>query len=292
MIEKKDFLNDLRQRAERQLANLSPRLNYKQKARILNGYMRNLKEELIAAIKTSHGTKQEILEHILLIDYCTNIVMLESRNKVWPYEYMDFSRRIGELWEPFCKLPFEHPVRPITLYDPPEFDDVKTMLKREITGFIQKLSITPENRSRLTEYFDSVWQLVESGGVKLSLDLHFSMNEQFYNVDFKSGFSSNEKGNTNRLLLVASIYKSLPEKHNMLMFVRQTEEENNHYLQTLKNSPHWNVFCSEEAYEKITEFSGFPLRTWMEANMEWERDITDEFYDYLKENDLLSYLRW
>lgn len=45
----------------------------------------------------------------------------------------------------------------------------------------------------------------------------------------RSGFSSNEKGNTNRLLLVASIYNSLGEIEKTLLFVRQSEDENNHY---------------------------------------------------------------
>ena len=39
-----------------------------------------------------------------MITYACYVVMLESRNEVWPYDYMAFSRRVGELWEPFCKL--------------------------------------------------------------------------------------------------------------------------------------------------------------------------------------------
>lgn len=36
-----------------------------------------------------------ILEAVLM--HCTNDIMIEKRNEIWPYEYMAFSRRIGEL---------------------------------------------------------------------------------------------------------------------------------------------------------------------------------------------------
>ncbi len=45
-----------------------------------------------------------------MITYTNDVVMLESRNSVWKYEYMSFSRRVGELWEPFCKLCFNYPL--------------------------------------------------------------------------------------------------------------------------------------------------------------------------------------
>lgn len=56
-------------------------------------------------------TQSELLDEILIITYASYIVMLDARNSVWPYEYMAFARRIGELWEPFCKLPFEYPIK-------------------------------------------------------------------------------------------------------------------------------------------------------------------------------------
>ncbi|AUO79553.1 hypothetical protein BSP10_150 [Bacillus phage BSP10] len=56
-----------------------------------------------------------------------------------------------------------------------------------------------------------MWELVVSGEIKLESDLHFEKDGVKYNVDFKSGFNSNEKGNTNRLLMVGSIYKTRPE---------------------------------------------------------------------------------
>jgi len=59
------------------------------------------------------------------------------------------------------------------------------------------------------KYYRKVWALVTSGDVKLELDLHFIYKGKKFVVDLKSGFHSNEKGNTNRLLLVGAIYKNL-----------------------------------------------------------------------------------
>ena len=64
-------------------------------------------------------SKEEVLNSILTITYTNYIVMIEERNNIWPYEYMTFSRRIGELWEPFCKLCWKYPVNSnISLFKP------------------------------------------------------------------------------------------------------------------------------------------------------------------------------
>ena len=134
--------------------------------------------------------------------------------------------------------------------------------------------------------------LVDSGGIKLELDLHFEQSGVHYNCDFKSGFGSNEKGNTNRLLLVGSIYNALGAKEKTLLFVRQKEDENNHYLQTLKNSPYWQVYCANDCYAAIAGFTGFDLREWLDANADWEHDISDELKAHLAKSNLLKYLTW
>ena len=78
--------------------------------------------------------------------------------------------------------------------------------------------------------------------------MHVKKNNKHYNIDFKSGFGSNEKGNTNRLLVVGSIYKNIIEtSYENFIIVRTPENDNNHYLQTLKRSDVWEVFCSDEA---------------------------------------------
>lgn len=216
--------------------------------------------------------------------------MIESRNSVRAYEYMDFSRRVGELWDPFCKLCFYYPINDISLFVPPLFSEVKRKLTSEIVEYIQNLTIADEEKTVLREYYDKVWSLVTSGEIQLELDLHFSDGEQNYVVDFKSGFGSNEKGNTNRLLLVATIYQNLDENYKCLLFVRA--EENNSYFNTLKKSGIWEAYCGNEAYEKIKAYSGYDLKLWTETNIDWANDFDTETITHFTDNNLLQYLLW
>jgi hypothetical protein len=105
----------------------------------------------------------------------------------------------------------------------------------------------------------------------LDLDVHFTIASERYVIDCKTCFGSNEKENTNRLLLVASVYKNIElEDYRCLICVRSKEDESNHYLQTLKNSGLWEVSCGLDTSAKVTEFSGFDLRTWVKKNVTWD----------------------
>ena len=232
------------------------------------------------------------LRSILLTTYASYVSMIELRNAVWGYEYMAFSRRIGELWEPFCKLCFEYPIKELSLFVPPLFSEVKKTMTDEIEGYIDALNIALEQKAELKKYYGKVWTLVTSGEIKLELDLHFIQNKQRYNVDFKSGFGSNEKGNTNRLLLVATIYANLEHNYRCLLLVRSPEDQNNHYFQTLKNSGIWAAYCGDETYIQIKEFTGFDLKSWIAENIDWKSDLSKATIGHLKKNDLLKYLLW
>lgn len=232
------------------------------------------------------------LDEILMSTYCYFVTMLEFRNKLRSYEYMDFSRRIGELWEPFCKLPFSYPTNELSIVEPKKFEDILKFLLEKNARHLDTLTISSKDKEILVNNFEAILRYVNSGSVNLSLDLHFQQNGILYNIDYKSGFSSNEKGNTNRLLMVGSIYKeNFPEVQNML-FVRQKREDNNHYLATLEKSDYWNVYCAGEAYDKIKEYTGFDLKSWMAINMDWKNDISSEFNEYLSKADLIKYLTW
>ncbi len=264
------------------------------RARAINESLNQTKAVLITTLlqqaEKENWTNLEKLECILMITYCNIVVMIESRNSVRPYEYMDFSRRVGELWDPFCKLCFYYPINNLSLFIPPLFSEVKKKMTDEISDYIENLSITKEEKQELKRYYDKVWDLVSSGEIQLELDLHFSHNNQKYVVDFKSGFGSNEKGNTNRLLLVATIYQNLDENYKCLLFVRA--EENNSYFNTLKNSGIWNAYCGSDAYQKIKEYSGYDLRLWSDTNIDWATDLDTETTAHLTENNLLQYLLW
>lgn len=144
-----------------------------------------------------------------MIAYAADVVMLESRNRVWPYEYMTFTRRVGELWEPFCKEAFYYSIRPLKTIEPPVFKKNQNRFVKNAEKYISSLNVEDAIKRQLLYYYKIPWTIVESGGIKLELDLHFKQSGNHYNCDFKSGFSSNEKGNTNRLLMVASIFQVL-----------------------------------------------------------------------------------
>ncbi|MDM8515785.1 hypothetical protein QUF76_06265 [Desulfobacterales bacterium HSG16] len=299
--QKNEILHYLRDRAAESYEEIIKKhgeRDYKKRAGAINkaiiNTVQNLKTIIIQRSIAHSWPRAETLNNVLMITYCSYVVMIEYRNRAWAYDYMAFSRRIGELWEPFCKLCFDFPVRnDVELFEPPLFSDVKAMLQQEIRDYINTLNITDPEKKQLLAYYDKVWGLVSSGGIKLELDLHFKIDDHLYNVDFKSGFQSNEKGNTNRLLLVASIYKNIIGASNeCLLFVRAKEDENNHYLQTLKNSGIWDVFCGEETYERIKAYSGFDLASWVETNIQWQKDLEPDTLAYFNDNDLIKYLLW
>ena len=270
---------------------------YKKRASLVNKALIETKQNLLKILeqksKKESWKPDQILEGVLMISYTNYVVMLEARNDVWPYEYMAFTRRIGELWEPFCLQCWEYPIESnLSYFVPPLFNDVKAKLTKDINNFIGKLKISQSEKTELKKYYQKVWTLVTSGEIKLELDLHFENGKDQFVVDFKSGFSSNEKGNTNRLLLVASIYKIIEEGHKCLIFVRSSEEQNNHYLQTLKKSGLWDVYCGEQTYKKIQGFTGFDLGKWIKKHVQWEKDFDEKMFTHLKNNNLIQYLEW
>jgi hypothetical protein len=205
---------------------------------------------------------------------------------------MAFSRRIGELWEPFCKLCFEYSIKELELFIPPLFSDVKKLMANEIETYIDKLTIKETEKAELKKYYEKVWNMVTSGEIQLELDLHFKQDNRYYNIDFKSGFGSNEKGNTNRLLLVATIYKNLDKNYHCSLFVRSEEEENNQYFKQLRDSSVWTAYCGEKTYSEIYKFTGFNLKDWINKNINWVDDLQKETVRHFKQNDLLKYLTW
>jgi hypothetical protein len=234
--------------------------------------------------------KTEKLEAILLVTYCGYVATIEARNRVWKYDYMSFARRMGELWEHFCRLCFEYPLNDLTLYIPPLFQDIRKKLSSEVENYIENLRIADDQKITLKNYYAKVWSLVVSGEIQLDLDFHFELRNTKYSIDFKSGFGSNEKGNTNRLLLVATIYKNLEENYENVLLVRAEEDKNNHYFKTLKNSGVWKAYCGMEAYTKIKEYTGFDIAQWLIANMAWRTDLAGESLKHFVDNELDNYL--
>lgn len=295
---KKELLTYFRSRANEILSDLSLEFSsadYKKKASALNKAIIQSKDNLLEILnekaRAEQWTNSEILECILMITYTNDVVMLESRNSVWEYDYMAFSRRVGELWEPFCKLCFKFPSTKISSFVPPLFSEVKENLTTEITTYIDDLNIQIKEKAQLKRYYDKVWSLVTSGEIQLECDLHFTDGKTKYIVDFKSGFGSNEKGNTNRLLLVGSIYQNIEtENYKCLIFVRSTD--NNHYLTTLQDSGVWETSCGVDTYSKIHLYTGFNIHNWIENNIDWIKDFNHQMKDTITRNNLQNYLIW
>ena len=294
---KEELLNYFRNRASESLNLVRNKFAENQpshRAKAINEAIIASKQSLISTLRQKSDSENwsnlEKLECLLMINYCNIVIMIESRNSVRAYEYMDFSRRVGELWDPFCKLCFYYPINNIQLFVPPLFSDVKKQLTDEIIQYINKLNISGDEKAELKAYYEKVWSLVTSGEIQLELDLHFIYEDQKYVVDFKSGFGSNEKGNTNRLLLVASIYNNMVEKYNCLQFVRA--EENNSYFNILKKSGVWDAYCGKEAYSMIYKYSGYDLKTWIDKNVNWANDFNQETTNHLDKMKLLQYLIW
>ena len=295
---KNELLSYFRNRSNEILSELEIQFSvndYKKKALAFNKAIIRSKDFLVSILleraRNENWSNEEVLECVLMITYTCDVVMLEGRNSIWGYEYMAFSRRVGELWEPFCKLCFNFPLNNIRLFIPPLFSEVKQNLTTEINTYIDGLEIDFQDKERLKKYYDKVWNLVTSGEIQLECDLHFTDGVNKYIVDFKSGFGSNEKGNTNRLLLVGSIYKNIDtENFKCLIFVRSTE--NNHYLTTLQNSGVWDTFCGIDTYEKIHQFTVFDIHTWISNNIDWMNDFTIEMRNMVINNNLQNYLIW
>lgn len=295
---KAGLLSYFRSRANEILSELALQYaptDFKEKASALNKAIIQCKENLLAIVhecaKAEQWANRELLECVMMITYTSDVVMLEARNSVWEYEYMAFSRRVGELWEPFCKLCFIYPLTNIRLFIPPLFEEVKQNLTTEISNYIDGLRINTNEKTQLKKYYDKVWGLVTSGEIQLECDLHFTDGKSKYVVDFKSGFGSNEKGNTNRLLLVGSIYQNIEaENYDCLIFVRSTE--NNHYLTTLQNSGVWKISCGAATYERIGHFTGYNIHDWIDRNIDWIKDFTPQMRESILRNGLENYLIW
>ncbi len=292
---KKQWISEFRKNAEKELPEAKKKGKKEKRSEFINkkikGYLESSTKEIIQCAEEEGWTNEEFLGEMLLLTYASYIVMLEYRNKVWPYEYMTFARRIGELWEPFCKITFKYPIRELKIVEPLDFCTVQKNFSKEINDCISDLNISSGN-SRLLKYYELLWEVINSNKISLALDLHFEQDGIRYNCDFKSGFSSNEKGNVNRLLLVGCIYKRLIKNEKTLLFVRQEESQNNNYFKTLKQSEYWECYCHDECYKMMEEYTGFDLREWINNNIAWEDDISEELKAHLIKNDLLKYLTW
>ena len=130
---------------------------FKERATAINKSVTTTRNEMVKVLYQKatgeNWSKEDVLRSVLMITYVSYVVMIEYRNEVWPYDYMSFSRRIGELWEPFCKLCFETPLSNAMLFVPPLFSEVKQKLTEEIISYIDQLAIQQQQKDELKKYY-------------------------------------------------------------------------------------------------------------------------------------------
>jgi hypothetical protein len=275
-------------------AHLEPRMtaiqtsgaSHQAQAKEVNVLISAYKELLRSSLQTS-GTPQQKQQALLVLQYCTSVVSLEYRHKVWPYEYMALSRRVGELWERFCSAAWDNPSRAAVHRIPaPSFDDVAT----EIRSKLSKHVTDPDARRALEKEIGVLFELV--GEINMKEDEVFTVERVPHVIDFKSGFGSNEKGNTLRLQTVGRAYKLWNPDTKLLFLVRQ--QENNNYLNVIRRSGLWDVRCGADAYAAIDELTGSNICELRGSVFDFERDLSNAFWSDLRSHlsDLTRYLQW
>jgi len=259
-------------------------LPQKTKSNQINQAVEAVRVQLIPILFNNHP-ELDVSKLYMLLQYCYTVMSLEYRNMVWPYEYMAFSRRNGELWERFCKAAWDHSQVPnLSRIEAPEFDDVRNSFRDRIIGYTDN----NENQQLIVNDMDSIFALV--GEINMKQDEMFISNDINYIIDFKSGFSSNEKGNTFRVLAVGRAYKHWDPNVNLLFLVRQNE--NNNYLEIIRRSNLWAVHCGDEAYRKIDELTNAGIAEIRREAIDFQNDLSTGFWNYLDANDLTDYLDW
>lgn len=286
MVDKTSILAELHARltpAIDRVAKLG--LTHQQKAQQANALVTEQRNKLVESIQAL--PKDERGTAALVIQYCCTVVGLEYRHRVWPYEYMAFSRRVGELWEAFCRTAWTYPVdSTVARMEAPDFADVRKALLERITTNLGTHDKAKEVMVDVSTLFEIV------GDINMKEDEVFRKADVPHIIDFKSGFGSNEKGNMLRLLTVGRAYRIWDHRTKLMLLVRQ--DENNNYLKVLLRSKLWEVYTGAETYKKIEEITGADIQSVRDTVIDWQADLSEDFYKYLKSQptDLTSYLTW
>ncbi len=200
---------------------------------------------------------------------------------------MAFSRRVGELWEAFCRAAWDYPSKPSVARIPaPDFGSVREALFGRIEANIGAHG----KRGEIIEDVKTLFEII--GDINMREDEVFTVDKTPHVIDFKSGFGSNEKGNMLRLQTVGKAYRVWNHETRLLLLVRQ--EENNNYLRVLRRLGLWEVHTGAEAYQVISQLTGADMQRIRNTIIEWDSDLSSSLYKYLKNQptDLTTYLSW
>jgi hypothetical protein len=260
--------------------------NHQNRAKAVNDLI-NQYHGIIGSSFRNFTNNQEKQQNFLVLQYCTSVVSLEYRHRIWPYEYMALSRRVGELWERFCSAAWDHPSRiGVSRIAYPSFSDVARLMRSQITSFIEEPNAIIQLEKEVEVLFDLI------GDINMKEDEVFTVDGVPHVIDFKSGFGSNEKGNTIRLQTVGKAYKLWSPDTKLLFLVRQ--QDNNNYLNVIRRSGLWDVRCGADAYNAIDELTGSNINQLRSSVINFEEDLSTKCWSDLCSHlsDLTSYLRW
>ena len=111
--------------------------------------IRQVADSISRGASTGNWSPEQKVSALLAATYSGQVAMLELRNEIRPYEYMDFSRRMGELWEDFITIVFDHAPASLGYFVPPLFSEVRTRLRQEITDYINALTLSAAEKGRV-----------------------------------------------------------------------------------------------------------------------------------------------
>jgi hypothetical protein len=251
----------------------------RERAKLVNNQINETREDIGKSLGKGEMTLQD---EMIILEYCTAVSYLEYRNRVWQYEYMALSRRMGELWERFCKVAWDHPVRKdVQRVASPMFEEVLKRIHGRLESAIPKTHL---------EDFKNLIGLIDP--INMAEDEVFTLGGKLHVIDFKSGFGSNEKGNTLRLLAVGRAYKLYDPEVVLLFLVRQ--KENNNYLNRIRSSKLWEVHNGPDAYKVIDKLTGSSIHDFRSNVIDFKKDLSKEFWKTMDpvKDEVAKYFDW
>lgn len=285
-LDKKTILAEFHDQLRDSVAAVSKEhISHQQKAEKANALVSGVKEEILPRLRNVPIVHRG--ESALLLQYCYSVAVLEYRHSVWPYEYMAFSRRIGELWEAFCSTAWDFPSnKNMKRIDVPSFDLVLSVL---MTRLKNNIGNNPASKEMLAD-INTLFEII--GEINMKEDEVCAVAKQPHIIDFKSGFGSNEKGNMLRLDAVGKAYRVWNSQTRLLLLVRQNI--NNNYLEIIKKKGLWEVHTGSAAYDQISEITGVDIQQIRARVIDWNADLSPSFLHHLKNqtSDLTTYLMW
>jgi hypothetical protein len=233
--------------------------------------------KIIDGARTDLMARVTSANEALMVSYCCAVKDIDWRNQDQPYDKITLSRRIGEKWEPFCRVAWDHPSHRINRVQAPSITEIKN---NHIARGVQLLG---ENARELLE---QAWAF--SDNINLAQDEVFMKDGQLLVVDFKSSYGSNEKGNRDRLMNVARAYKMYNSDTKLFLLVRDAGDNN--YLRQL--SEQWICHTGDRAYAAMSEMTGVDIASFCKETIDWPRDLSSQTISHFRERGLLPYLAW